>query len=220
MRTVAIIQARMDSQRLPGKALMEIGDRTILEWVIRRAEQIHGVDEVVVATTTLPEDDAICALVGCYSGATDDVLDRYLNVAAQRNATHILRVTADCPLLDPGLNSRIVDTLKTTRAEYVSMSTRSNGFVQEAFTMGALRRAWEHADKPSDREHVVPWMIRNEKTRFLRSDVDLGSGRYCVDTQHDLDRLRSLWELEPCLFEMSAEQIVRLEAGVPSGAHH
>ena len=217
MRTVAIIQARMGSERLPGKALMNIGDKTILEWVIFRTLLVEGVDEVMVATTIQGFDDPIyteCLGLGieCCRGARFDVLDRYYEAAEGYDG--VLRVTADCPLLDPGINSRIVDTLKTTDAEYVSMSTRSNGLVQEAFSIGALQRAWENATDPYDREHVVPWMIRNEKTRFLKPDFDLGSGRWCVDTQEDLDRLRALYAEDPCLFELTAEELVGREFAV------
>ena len=214
MRTVAIIQARMGSERLPGKALVKIGDRTVLQSVIWRTAQIAGLDDLVVATTDLDEDSpirSVCDQVGVdwLAGEVDDVLDRFMRTAVFSKATHILRITADCPLLDPEINYRIVDTLKTTSASYVSMSTRSNGLVQEAFTIGALQRAWENATDPYDREHVVPWMIRNEKTRFLKPDFDLGSGRWCVDTQEDLDRLRGLYAADPGLFERSAEELVR-----------
>src|SRR6185295_12334680 len=133
----------MGSERLPGKALIRIGDKTILEWVVFRTLLVEGVDEVAIATSTRSEDDAItqvCHRLGvlCFRGPGDDVLTRYFQCASIYQATHVLRVTADCPLLDPGINSRIVDTLKTTSASYVSMSTRSNGLVQEAFSVGAL----------------------------------------------------------------------------------
>jgi len=204
----------MGSERLPGKALMKIGDKTILEWVVFRTLLVEGIDEVAIATSTGSGDDAItqvCHRLGalCFRGSRDDVLDRYLSCANGFDADLILRVTADCPLLDPGINSRIVDTLKTTDAEYVSMSTRSNGLVQEAFTVDALDTADVNATEPYDREHVVPWMIRHEKTRFLKPDFDLGSARWCVDTQEDLDRLRGLYAQDSELFWRSAEELVR-----------
>jgi len=205
----------MGSERLPGKALMKIGDKSILEWVVFRTLLVEGVDKVAIATSTRADDDAItqvCHRLGvlCFRGSPEDVLERFCQCSLIYKATHILRVTADCPLLDPGINSRIVDTLKTTPASYVSMSTRSNGLVQEAFTFPALERAHEIAVDPFDREHVVPYMIRNEKTRFLKPDVDLGADRWCVDTQEDLDRLRALFVWQPGLFEMSAAELVGL----------
>ncbi len=196
--------------------MLSLGEFTVLGYVIHRAWNVQGVDEVVVATTTRDVDDAIvsyCDVLGVpYArGETDDLLERYVRAADLFDATHILRVTADCPLLDPGLNSRILDACKTTWASYVSISTRSNGLVQEAFTREALERAYWNASSPEDLEHVVPWMIRNEKTLFLRSELELGTGRYCVDTMEDLERLRALYEFEPALFDLDAARLVDLE---------
>ena len=218
MRTVAIIQARMGSKRLPGKALELIGPRPVLGWVIKRAQEVRGVDEVIVATTDMTEDDRIARFVAvaglpCYRGAADDVLERYSRAAEKTEATHILRVTADCPLMCPDLNSRIVDCLHQTDKDYVSMSTRSNGFVQEAFTRAALTEANVMATTPNDREHVVPYMIRNLKSRFLRSDHDLGAGRWCVDTLEDLKMLRSKYVNDFGLFNRTAYEILSMRSG-------
>lgn len=211
----------MGSSRLPGKALMDVGGRPLLDWVVHRARTVEGVDMVVVATSTHPDDLRIvswCVENGVLFtiGPQEDVLARFVRAADAFYAHNILRVTADCPLLDPVLNSRIVDKLENTDAVYVSASTRSNGFVQEAFTNAALQLANKQAVELYDREHVVPWMIRHLRTRFI-PDGGLGAGRYCVDTQEDLDRLRGLYRENLDLFELSASEIVRLDAHVSAG---
>ncbi len=216
MKTVAIVQARMGSSRLAGKALEFIGPYSVLGWVIRRTLKVRGVDEIIVATTDLTEDDVIARFVAvaglpCYRGSADDLLERYSRAADKTEATHILRVTADCPLLCPDLNSRIVDCLHQTDKDYVSISTRSNGFVQEAFTREALTEANVMATLPHDREHVVPYMIRNLKTRFLACDHDLGNARWCVDTPGDLKKLRLKYHNDADLFNHTAYEILGYE---------
>jgi spore coat polysaccharide biosynthesis protein SpsF len=226
MRTVAIIQVRMGSQRLLGKALMEIGHKSVLRWVVHRVRMIQGLDGFYVATSNLSIDDPIAEHCNwmdypCFRGSANDVLDRYYQCATEYEATHILRITADCPLLDPVINSRIVEALHAGEAEYVSATTRSNGFVQEAFTFEALQRAHQDVVTDSDKEHVVPRIIRNEKTLFLHPGVPLGEGRFCVDTRDDFERLRALYGSHPDLFDLPAQRIVRLaEYELPQRAYH
>ncbi len=199
MRTVGIIQARMDSERLPGKVLERIGDATVLGWVVYRTRQIK-LDEIVVATTELPSDDAIveeCRFldVECFRGPADDVLTRYMLAATEYGATHILRVTADCPMLDTWLNWAILDKLLNEPAlSYVASSGWPKGIGQEAFTEHALANAFYGATSSADREHVVPWMIRNLKCAYL-------GGNMSVDTAADLAFLRFLYEREPGRFD-------------------
>lgn len=215
MNTVAIIQARMGSGRLPGKAMEDIAGRTVLGWVIWRTMKVRGIDEIMVATTTSPQDDVIetyCDSYGlyCFRGSEDDVLDRYARAAEEVKATHVLRITADCPLLCYEVNSQIVEAMHKNERAYVSCSTRSNGFVQEAFTADALARADAAATEPGDREHVVPYMIRHLRTLFLRSEVDLGAERWCVDTPNDLELLRAMASRVPRLFDQPARELVAL----------
>ncbi len=216
MRTVAIIQARLDSRRLPYKALMTIGPRSILGWTIHRTQQVRGVDEVVAATTHREVDDLIALSaesfgVECFRGATDDVLERFFLAAARFDADRVLRVTADCPLMCPVLNTQILEALQGP-TQYVSMSTYSNGLVQEAFTFEALDLADENAETAYEREHVVPWMLRNVKMRMLRPPAELPAERWCVDTAEDLEHLRRLYKVEPGLFDLTAEELVQLGA--------
>ncbi len=189
----------MDSERLPGKVLEKIGDATVLGWVVYRTRQIK-LDQIVVATTTRPADDRIVEECGfldveCYRGSADDVLDRYYQAATKYDATHVLRVTADCPMLDPWLNQMILDQLTANEAlDYVASKGWPDGVGQEAFTWNALAAAWLDATEPSDREHVVTWMIRNMECEYALNKLS-------VDTEDDLMFLRDLYDSEPGKFD-------------------
>ncbi len=204
MKTVAIIQARFDSQRLPGKVLEKIGDKTVLGWVVYRTRQIK-LDEIVVATTDRPVDDPIveeCHYldVDTFRGSADDVLDRYYQCAKQYAATHILRVTADCPRLDPGLNQKIIDLLVASpQFFYVASEGWPEGVGQEAFTYSALARADVNARSRAEREHVVPYMIRNFNCRYIRQDW-----KHSIDTPQELEHLRALYNTNPKVFDVSS----------------
>ena len=113
MKTVVIIQARMGSTRLPGKVLMNIAGRSMLTWVVSRTRRATTIDEVVVATTDSQADDAIvaeCAVLGVpvFRGSEDDVLDRYHRTAEAFDADTVVRITSDCPLIDPEVIDRVV----------------------------------------------------------------------------------------------------------------
>ncbi len=199
MRTVAIIQCRYDSTRLPGKVLEKIGDATVLGWVVYRTRQIK-LDQIVVATTGLSSDDRIVEECGyldveCFRGSADDVLDRYYQCAKKYGATHVLRVTADCPMLDPWLNQVILDQLTSQpELDYAAARGWPDGVGQEAFTFEALESAWEEATEPSDREHVVTWMIRELECEYALNKLS-------VDTEDDLQFLRDLYDTEPGKFD-------------------
>ncbi len=202
MRTVAIIQARMDSERLPGKVLEKIGDATMLGWVVYRTRQIK-LDEIVVATTDRSSDDPVVEECGfldveCFRGSADDVLDRYFQCATKYEATHVLRVTADCPLLDSELNQTIIDRLVESRLDYVSSRGWPGGVGQEAFTIQALGRAFREATEVYDREHVIPWMTRYLLCITIERDI---GRKLSVDTQQDLDWLRWVYDREPGWFD-------------------
>lgn len=127
-RVVAVIQARMGSTRLPGKVLRPLGPRPVIEWVLRAALVAPGIDDVVVATTTLDEDTAVEACADrlgltVHRGPVDDVLTRFVGAAEATGADAIVRLTADCPLLDPKLIAGIAGLWRSTGADYVSTIT-------------------------------------------------------------------------------------------------
>ncbi|HET7677409.1 MAG TPA: glycosyltransferase family protein, partial [Candidatus Limnocylindrales bacterium] len=178
MRTVAIVQARTGSTRLPGKVLARIGGRPMLAHVVERARAAPGVDEVVVATSVLPEDDAIaglCAESGwpCERGSATDLLDRYERAAAAHDAEVVVRVTGDCPLLDPALVGEVIALLGRGGYDYASNTleprTWPHGLDAEAFTRAALATAWAEDTDPAWREHVTPFLYRHpERFRLGR----------------------------------------------------
>lgn len=148
MRTLGIIQARMGSTRLPGKVLRRLGDRTVLERVVRAARASGAVTDLVVATSTAPEDDAVvaeCARIGvpCERGPLDDVLGRFLRVLDTRDSEAVLRFTADCPLLDPGVVAAAAGAWRAAPwLDYVSTALPRRlprGTDVEVIAAGALR---------------------------------------------------------------------------------
>lgn len=217
MRTVAIIQARTDSTRLPNKTLVHILDHPILHWVIHRTRTIPNIDQIVLATTNRPTDQPLTQLaysehIASISTPTvDDVLDRYYVAARVTQADRILRITADSPLLDPVLCTDALHALDTG-ADYACAVGWPAGLAQEAFTRDALERAHREATDPYDREHVVTHMLRDSsyQIRFIANPHPV-AGSYCVDTQADLDRLRHLAQLEPRLFDLDAATIIGLD---------
>lgn len=208
---MAIVQARMGSSRLPGKVLMDIGGRPMLAHVVERAQAIEGVDHVVVATTTEAADDVLAEF--CHSadwsfarGPERDVLHRYALAARWSRADLIVRLTADCPLLDPEVSALVLrkhrDAAAVFGARYTSNTiptrTYPDGLDTEVFTREALDRAASEVTDFEDREHVTPWMRRRLMTYGVQFGVDLSALRWTVDTAEDLERVRKIYEaLEP-----------------------
>jgi spore coat polysaccharide biosynthesis protein SpsF (cytidylyltransferase family) len=201
---VAIIQARMSSTRLPGKVLMPIGDRPLLECVVRRTRRAGSLSKVVVATSDRPADDAIesfCRLQGvpCFRGDELDVLDRYYQAARSHGAEAVVRVTADCPFIDPAVIDRVVATYLRGGYDYVANinpPTYPDGLDTEVFSTDALTRAWKEGRLPTYREHVTTY-IRFHPNAFrihnVRHDPDLSSLRWTVDEPRDLQFIREVY---------------------------
>src|SRR5713226_40194 len=158
LRTVAICQARMGSTRIPGKVLMPLGGKPVLQWTYDAVKKADGIDEVVIATSTLPQDDAIaryCALnnINCFRGSESDVLDRFYQCAIAYAADIVLRLTCDCPFLDHNVITEVVRLRAMHEASYASNidpPTYPDGLDVECFTFDALSRAWREATRPSD----------------------------------------------------------------------
>jgi spore coat polysaccharide biosynthesis protein SpsF (cytidylyltransferase family) len=210
-RVLAVVQARLGSTRLPGKALAPIGGRPMLFHVIVRTLAVPGVDQTVLATTVNPEDDALVQVatslgVTAVRGSVDDVLDRFHAALRAHPADAIVRITADCPLLDPAVSGLVVADYLAHRddADYVSNvepPTYPDGLDTEIVSAGALDRACREARLPSDREHVTTY-IRNRAHRFRIRNVvhesDLSSLRFTVDEPRDLTFVRAVYdELAP-----------------------
>ncbi len=166
MKTAIIVQARHSSQRLPGKVLLSLGPRTVLEEVLRRCFAVKNADVVVCATSDQPEDAPVAELAAStgahvFRGPLDDVLKRYRLAAESVSADAVLRVTADCPLIDPILCAEVIATREAASADYCANNmppSFPHGLDCEAFTYAALVRADENAMDNHAREHVTPWL--------------------------------------------------------------
>ena len=222
-RVVAIIQGRMSSSRLPGKILADIAGQPMLQRVFIRTSRSASVTETIFATTTDPSDDPVaeyCDFSGipCTRGSLFDVLDRYYQAAKGAKADIVVRVTADCPIIDPTLIDDVVNTLINDEYDFVANRlpppfprTYPIGLDVEACTFEALEKAWKEAREPQHREHAMPYFYEGvELTRqsrlletgisphgfkvaILHHTTDFGDYRWTVDTPEDLEFMRQVY---------------------------
>jgi spore coat polysaccharide biosynthesis protein SpsF (cytidylyltransferase family) len=203
VRIVAVVQARMQSTRLPGKVLADIGGKPALAHVLERASHVRGVDEVVLAIPAVAADDPLepigrAAGVRVIRGHADDVLDRYRAAAIASDADAVVRITADCPLLDPDISSRVVRQFIDGHLDYASNThppSFPDGYDTEIIAAATLDAAWREAADPYEREHVTPFIWRRPE-RFRMANVsdavDHSHWRLTLDTARDLQRLRAI----------------------------
>ncbi len=212
MPAVAIIQARMGSSRLPGKVLKDVAGRPMLAHIVARTRLASGVTRVVVATSDASGDEpvrAFCADNGieCFSGHETDVLDRFHRAAQAFSADPILRITGDCPFVDPGVVGQVLARYEDGGFDHVSSATGATAFKMdglkfpdgldvECFGFAALARAQLEATARSDREHVTPYLYRTGLFRLAKvfSDGDYGALRWAVDHEADLELVRKVYE--------------------------
>lgn len=208
MKIVAIIQARMGSTRLPGKILLDLAGEPMLARDMHRLSRAQTLDEVVVATTIKSTDDAIVALCQkrnwpCFRGSEADVLDRYYRAAQEYQADVVVRVTSDCPLIEPEVVDRVVREFLERQPEidYASNTaperTFPRGLDTEVMSFEALARAWREDKNPAWREHVTPYIRRHPElfeTYGVINDEDLSYMRWTVDTPEDLALVRRIYE--------------------------
>lgn len=207
MRVVAIIQARMGSTRLPGKVLLDLAGEPTLARVVNRTLRAQTLDEVVVATTVQPADDAIarlCAERGwrCFRGSENDVLDRYYHAAIAHQADIVVRITSDCPLIKPEIVDRVVHEFLGSQPEIdyacntLPHRTFPKGLDTEVMRFDVLEQAWAKDDNPAWREHVTPYMRRNPhlfRVHGIMNDADFSHMRWTVDTPEDLAFVRRIY---------------------------
>jgi len=201
MRVVAIIQARMGSTRLPGKVMKDIGGETMLARVVWRARRAKLLDEVVVATTNKAVDAPIvseCTKLGVpvFRGDEQDVLDRYYRSAQANRAEAIVRITSDCPLIDPEIIDDVVRAFLKTKPDYASNTFFPRGLDVEVITMASLERAWHESNKSYHRVHVTPYIYQNRdlfRLLSVKAEEDYSSYRWTVDTREDLNFVRSIY---------------------------
>mgnify|MGYP006273456941 CR=1 FL=1 len=206
MKTVAIIQARMDSTRLPNKVLMNLNGISILEQIIDFLSTSKQIDKIVVATTFLPSDDKIEKLVNtlqvdCFRGNVNDVLDRYYQCAKKFGADIIVRVTADDPIILIDLIDISIEICKKTRCDYVTNLLKKQfplGICIETFTFDALKRINQIDNQPNSREHVTQHMLDNPSMYHIEhiqtsSHLFRPNWRLTIDYMEDLRRMEKIF---------------------------
>ena len=204
-RVIAIIQARMNASRLPGKVLLDLEGATVLERVCERVNKSHMVQQVMVATTTNPDDRAIIKLcdqrgISSFCGSENDVLDRYYRAAQKVLAGHIVRITADCPLMDPLVIDKIVTAHLQTGSDYTSNTlkdTYPDGEDVEVMTFACLQKNWEQAEFNSEREHVTSYVKKHPEIFKLTSiacEEDLSENRWTMDNAEDYVFLKAVYK--------------------------
>jgi spore coat polysaccharide biosynthesis protein SpsF len=208
MRTVAIIQARMGSTRLPGKVLLDLAGDPMLARCVERTRRARMLDEVAVATTSQPADEAIADLSAergwpCFRGSEEDVLDRYYCAAVAQRADVIVRITSDCPLIEPEIVDQVVGAFldRQPEVDYASnvLPTRTfpRGLDTEVMRFDVLEWAWREDGDPGSREHVTPYIWCNPELFRLygvTNEADCSSMRWTVDTLEDLTFVRRVYE--------------------------
>lgn len=184
---VCIVQARLGSTRLPKKVLLPLNGHTVVEEVLARCKRIRGIDKVICAVPDTEQNDELASVIGdCYRGPEHDVLSRYLGCAIAHDASVIMRITADCPLIPPDLCSHMLREFSHDVDYLSNLEPRSfpQGYDCEVFRMEALQLADAHATG-SDREHVTPWMRENIEHRANVTNVCPMEGRLTLDTEDD-----------------------------------
>ncbi|HIK32263.1 MAG TPA: glycosyltransferase family protein [Oscillatoriales cyanobacterium M4454_W2019_049] len=222
MKIVIIVQARMTSTRLPGKVLKQVLGKPLLEYQIERLHRVQLADEIVIATTTKATDDPIVELcdrlsIPYFRGSEEDVLARYHGAAKAHQADVIVRVTSDCPLIDPQAIDRVIQSYIDDRYDYVSNCierTYPRGMDTEVFSFKALNEAFLEATAKPDREHVTPFIHRQPDRYKLGSvlyNQNCSQHRWTVDTPEDFALIQKILEsLYPQNPEFSLEDCLEL----------
>jgi spore coat polysaccharide biosynthesis protein SpsF (cytidylyltransferase family) len=205
MKVVVCVEARMGSSRLPGKVLKTILDKPMLQLMIERIRHSKQIDEIIVATTVNKKDDAIEKLckklnINVFRGNCEDVLDRYYKAAIEHHADIVVRITGDCPLIDPSVVDKAIHCFLDNDYDYVSNTlepTYPDGLDVEVFSFKVLEIAWNESDLLSDREHVTPY-IKNHPEKFklhnMKYAKDFFYLRWTVDQKEDLDFVREIFD--------------------------
>jgi spore coat polysaccharide biosynthesis protein SpsF len=218
-RTVATIEARMTSSRLPGKVLAEADGKPMLELMIERLRFAPELDEIVIATTSNSTDDDIEALahrlgVGVWRGSEDDVLTRVLDAASAYKTDVIVELTGDCPLLDPVLVSQTIQHYRSGNTDYVANSGYPMGMGVQVFSTAILRDVAARTNDPVDHEHVSLFIYRHPEIYSLfRMDAPQAHARpnmrLTLDTKEDLAVIRAVFAaLRPKRRDFSLAEII------------
>jgi spore coat polysaccharide biosynthesis protein SpsF len=206
-KTAAIIQARMGSTRLPGKVMKDLKGKPVLWHVIERVKQAENIDQIIIATTTHERDKIIFDKakewgVKAYQGSEEDVLARYYEAANKYDVDTVVRITSDCPLIDPYVIDEIVEyynendyTLVTNAGSDLNNRTYPRGLDTEVFSFEVLEKAYKKAEKKYQREHVTPYIYENyDDIYYYKNNEDLSNYRLTLDTKEDFELTKALYD--------------------------
>ena len=198
-----IIQARMGSTRLPGKAMLNVEDqKPVLYFVIKQIQECKLIDKIIVATTTNEEDEQIVNYsknmgIDFFRGSSENVLDRHYQCAKEYSISTIVRIPSDKPLIDPEIVDNVINRFKNNSYDYITNflpnSTFPSGSEVEIFSINALEKVWKKAKLPSEREHVTSHFSNHEdefKITHIENSENLSHLRWAVDRIEDLDLVR------------------------------
>jgi spore coat polysaccharide biosynthesis protein SpsF len=220
MTTLVIIQARMSSTRFPGKVLIKLQQKPLLQWMIERVEQCSLVDKVVIATSTCVDDDPIsewCAVNNrtCYRGDLENVLSRFYHAATHFNAQTIIRLTADCPIIDPKVIDEHIYFYQKHNYDYVSngpVMTYPDGMGVEVFSYQALKKTYQEATLFSEKEHVTAYIYKHPEVFTLFNMLykkDYSGIRITIDYPEDFTLVKNIADaLQPTMTSFSLEDII------------
>ncbi|MGE5403412.1 MAG: cytidylyltransferase domain-containing protein [Candidatus Saccharibacteria bacterium] len=224
MKVVLIIQARMTSTRLPGKILREIMGKPLLQYQIERLRKVDLAHEIVIATTANNSDQPVvelCSKLGVkyFRGPEDDVLERFYRAALENQADVVVRLTGDCPVIDPLIVNKVIGLYldNQDKVDYVSnvlQRTYPRGMDTEVFSFQVLREAFNEAAAPAEREHVTPF-IYGQPNRYRLANVaytrDESRYRWTVDTPDDFELIKRIIEsLYPIKHDFTLEDMLDL----------
>ena len=203
MRIVCVIQARMSSTRLPGKVLLPLAGREVIAHVLDRVAACEAINDFIVATSDHPSDDVLAQWceshhVPVFRGSLDDVLDRYYKCALQTRAEAVVRITADCPAIDPTIVDELVREFKVGNYDLFYLGGEfPDGLDCAVFSFTALERAWREATLKSEREHVGPYVVKHPewfRLGCLQKFTGLAYHRWTLDEPSDLVFLQAVFE--------------------------
>jgi spore coat polysaccharide biosynthesis protein SpsF len=205
VKKTAIIQARMGSTRLPCKIMKDIEGKPMLWHVVNRLCYSKLLDSIVISTTTMKIDDQVESLCKenkflCFRGSENNVLDRYYKTASLYKADIIIRITSDCPLIDPAIVDLVINEYLYSNADYASNTierTYPRGLDTEVFSYGVLKRCWNEAKEQYQREHVTPYVHENKqlfRLHNVKNKKNLSNLRWTVDEKADLRFVREIYK--------------------------
>lgn len=220
-KITCIIQARTSSNRLPNKVLLKISNSSIIDNILDRIKKSNLTEQIILATSINPDDQILSEIANdnqiiSFKGNEFDVLDRFYNAAKEYGADPIIRITGDCPLIDPVLIDKMIKFFLEHDFDYVSNTverTFPDGLDVEIFTFAALKKAFSEATWASEREHVTPYIKKNPKLFKLFSytnDENLSHLRWCLDEKYDYEMIQKIYqEFEPDRF-FSTNDVLKL----------